>query len=900
MNTIKRTFTSFLAAASLGICALATLTGCGNNTDPEVTPTAGLTATVAPTSETTPSATPAVTDQVTPSAEATPTAGPEPTAEPTAVPTSTLEMPYNLPSLSSFDHLKDAIDREISDRALLGDAAYAYKQTTTYNTQGIEANVMHSNSIYSALRYFPWFEANFPDAFDLTALAEEVCYMDDAFQPMMQIFTLTDGKQVTLYTAKKGYALDPADGAREYLYTFDETVNGLCTFISSPSSQNRYYTCFTYDAKGNILVSADYHCTDKGVYLTDFTTYTYNENGSLRSEYNGYPIGFPIPSADNPDPPYETRTVYEYDDADNLIAVTHETTDALPEVTKYFYHKDENNRLTGWTEQHPPGDDGITTVAEYSVKYYADGSVLVYTRDDSYTDEVYKAEIFIPDTELRQNLETTSHLRAYWGSIDSDRYFPRVQYDNSIYDEPCDYDSMSFFGIPGEAEDKTLLTFYGLITGDMLKADTWKFDEKAYSGTDLFYTRNFQRNKDRHLTRYELMEGSGLYANYKYDEKNYVIREEYHNFDEHKIITYTYDKNGLLTGRERQFTLEDTGSGSADITTTYHYAYASDSTLNNMTADTVSNTSGTQVCTTVLTDLSGKYNPDTLMNTEYSEFASENAALLREHKEQYLTELRKEFKDIPIRKLNLLYSKELDEHKTVEIYEYAVYGHAPEYVENDDVDDYGFLVSGIDDTKELYHYAVFSRFLIDGCCVEQALQTEEAPFELSSDTLYSWFSSTSRYEDEAKAVCEMVGLPFEKSDIIVVNASVRRPVSDPDCYYSVILGAYYLDDQTSPVLVEHYCAYESNDGGTYQYHLHVVNGGQFDLSAELNNHDIYTWNKNGSCTQNALPVEWTLFDVSDGVQVVMVNTHDSENTGFIKTYLYVNKHLILLSTTWYC
>ena len=885
MNTIKRTFTSFLAAALLGICALAALTGCNNKTDTDVTPAAEPTATVAPTGETTPSAAPAVTGEVTPSAEATPT------TEPTAVPTSTLEMPDNLPSLSSFDSLKNAIDREISDRALLGDAAYAYVQTTTYSTQGLEAEVMHSGNISLVLRNFPWFKTNYPDDFDLTDLAEEVCYMGEEFQPMKQLFTLTDGKQVTLYTVKNGYALDNADGAREYIYTYEATVNGRCTFVSSPYFQNTY-TCFSYDAKGNILVSAGYS-TDGGTHLTDFTTYTYNKNGSLRSEYYGF-----IPSADNPGQPRETRTAYEYDDADNLISVTCKTTDTPQAVTEYIYHKDENNRLTGWTEHHPPGEDGKATVVEYSVKYYDDGSVLVYTPDDNYPEEVYKAGIFTPDTELRKNLETTSHLRAYWGTIHSDCYLPRVQHDNSIYDEPCDYDSMSFFGLPGETEDKTLLTFYGLITGDMLKADKWTFEEKAYSGSDLFYTRNFQRNKDRHLTRYEIVEGSGLFANYTYDEKNYVIREEYYNFDEHKIITYTYDKNGFLTGRERHFTLADTGSGSVDITTTYRYAYGSDSTLSSMTADTVSNESGTHVCTSFLTALSDKYNAEALMNAEYSAFVSENEALLQEHKEQYLTELQAEFKDIPVRKLNLLYSRKLDEHKTVEIYEYAVYGHAPRYAVNgtEGDDDFGVRIDGIDPAKELYHYAVVSRFLVDGCCVDLALQTEEAPFDISGDTVYSWFYCTSRYEDEAEAICDMVGLPFEASDTLLVHGLVRRPVSLPDSEYSVVLGAYYLDDQASPIYVESYTACESIDGGTYDYHFHLAEDGQFDLSAEADNNDTFTLIRKGRGTLDGFHREWQLFNIPSDVKVLMVNTSYTENSSDIRTYLYVNKHLILIKT----
>ena len=249
-------------------------------------------------------------------------------------------------------------------------------------------------------------------------------------------------------------------------------------------------------------------------------------------------------------------------------------------------------------------EDGVTEW-EYTVKYYANGSILVYSPDAYSYEGVYNAEIFVPSTELRRNLETTTHLRAYGDTIHTDYYLPVTQYfDDIYYYESYDYDSGSCLGLPAEPEDRTYLVFYGQMTEAWVKADFWRFNAKEYEGSDLVYFRNFQRNEDGHLTAYEHIEGSGLYAYYSYDGKKRLVRETYDNFDEHKVIEYKYDKEGFLTERVKHFTLSDTGSGEIDTTTTYRYTYNPDGTLNSMTAETVANDrNAAHECKTVLTAL---------------------------------------------------------------------------------------------------------------------------------------------------------------------------------------------------------------------------------------------------------------------------------------------------------
>ena len=260
-------------------------------------------------------------------------------------------------------------------------------------------------------------------------------------------------------------------------------------------------------------------------------------------------------------------------------------------------------------------------------------------------------------------------------------------------------------------------------------------------------------------------------------------------------------------------------------------------------------------------------------------------------------------KPIPVRKLNCLVSKKLSTHITVELYESAAYGHAPEFTVNgtEGTDDYGFSFSGVDAAKELYHYDIIGRVLMDGRCIDLDLMTEEIPFQEKEDTLFISYVSTGEYEPEAEALCETMELTHVAHDHILMSVSVRRPVNIPYYYYSVILSASYLDDQTVPVLVEDYTSYESNDGGTYNYHFHVVNDGSFDLSAAMGQSETLTTIKEGEGTLNGLPREWSVQETSTGAKIVTVVTKNpNEMTGYICTYLYLDKNLILIREEWFC
>ena len=59
--------------------------------------------------------------------------------------------------------------------------------------------------------------------------------------------------------------------------------------------------------------------------------------------------------------------------------------------------------------------------------------------------------------------------------------------------------------------------------------------------------------------------------------------------------------------------------------------------------------------------------------------------------------------------------------------------------------------------------------------------------------------------------------------------------------------------------------------------------------------------KEGEGTLNGLPREWSVQETSTGAKIVTVVTKNpNEMTGYICTYLYLDKNLILIREEWFC
>ncbi|MBO4626515.1 MAG: hypothetical protein J5645_00870 [Lachnospiraceae bacterium] len=813
-------------------------------------------------------------------ATATPvaTATPEVTSTPKATPSPILPVDVSELPKPSFDSMKEAIEAAIEANENL----YLYEQKTTYSSPDFRENVLRTNR-NDVLEYF----SNAKERKLSGGFSEEVSYLKGGSEPGKQIYTLSDGKKVTLYTTAYGYALDYPGAKREYLYTLDQDIAGRTSYYADYSGTS--YTCCSYNAGGKLQYRAIYDKqTDDllGYYLYD---YEYDEHSRLTrlvsAHYNASSGRFTYVYTDS----------FAYDDSDNLIS--HACTAKNPSESfeeHYSFKKDSDGRITGWTESG-------TDEQEYFVHYFSDGKIFVYTEYNTEEQTLF-GYVYTVSEELLGNLRSGSHLRIDRG---------RIAYDpedgilpGTYYYELLDYDEASFNGLPYRREEESRAAYETVFAGELgksiLSADTWNITPEYFEGKPNWYTRIIRRNKDGNLDNVYLQEGNTYSIVYRYDENGRLVHESYFNFDVTKEISYTYDKDGNLISRERIFQQGDTGFGELDTTTTYRYEYDKiTGRLSSMTEETVSNNkpSASRKSTLKAVPTSGR-SANQLMSLAYNSFAAENSYLLAEHEKNCLTELRALFKDIPVHKLNLLSTLVLNEHDTVEIYESAHYGKAPAYQKTDTDNGIDNEFSGVDPAAELYSYDIVCRFLTDGRCIGSATQTEDS-FNFNGDCIFSDISWTSEYADDAEAVCKMVGLTYQKSDIAFTSVSVWRPIQDTDC--SVILSAFYLDNASAPAFVRDYISYNGNDGGIFDDHLRAVTDDKFDLAAVLGKAVMYNREKEGTGRLNGKDVTWEITKTSSGATLVEVTTPDPEGmTGVIDRYLYVNNCLILLGRVWYC
>ena len=582
------------------ILALMLVTACGregSSDEPEATPTAATENTGTPTPT---AATPSPTAE--PTKEPTAAATATPTATPTAMPTPTVMPASEIPA-ADFNLMKAGLD----------DAILSLCSGITYTEKTVFEN--GQTGYDQILAYFSINGELFLDG----KYTQEVRYMDKNFQPVKQEFILTDGKKVTLYTAKYdvtlelqktgesgasgtrrlenfGYALEYPGMERQYSFVFyNYTVPGMAGYrlFHGNHFSCRFFECTDYYDTDMPRLTASYvSATDS---LLEYTLYSYDDSNRLVSQEKYAVRG-----------ESGRRTAYTYDESGNLAEVLDSSWPGSDAATKetFVYRKDKDGRLTGWTYTCVNG--AFPCVTESIVKYLDNGTVLICKVKDSDTGSPsHEAYILRPDKALRTRLETASGLYPdYWDFaspvMHPDSFVPF--YVTLPYDTVVDYDSDDIFGLPDRSydDDEILWLFRGDISDEALASDPFIFDPESIH----IHSYRYQTWKDGLLVKNYHAEGDAQISEYKYDSDKRLVEETYENFAEGKTVTYTYDKDGRLTVRERKYFCTDTATGVETFTTTtYRYTYSGNS-LSGMTATVVMNhgegTADTKVSTTSL------------------------------------------------------------------------------------------------------------------------------------------------------------------------------------------------------------------------------------------------------------------------------------------------------------
>ncbi|MBO4766032.1 MAG: PT domain-containing protein [Lachnospiraceae bacterium] len=207
----------------------------------------------------------------------------------------------------------------------------------------------------------------------------------------------------------------------------------------------------------------------------------------------------------------------------------------------------------------------------------------------------------------------------------------------------------------------------------------------------------------------------------------------------------------------------------------------------------------------------------TQKNTDISDEA------LKKRYEQYLAELRTEYKDVPVHKSGLLATATVTGDTTVEVYESAVYGRPIKGNPKNDAAK-GYTYTGVDETVECYNYTVTARVLKNGrytvdyssSCVLYndgfvTGNTDDTEITIANELIWSY------KEDRTSAVtCSDFpftdSLPWTENEVIdgsqpyIAVAGITRRFSDQTegysmhAYYYYYNTAYYLGSDTKPIL----------------------------------------------------------------------------------------------------
>ena len=360
---------------------------------------------------------------------------------------------------------------------------------------------------------------------------------------------------------------------------YAEDSAGRCIYSAEYYSQ--WHICYRYDSAGKLATLARYN----GDSLYGYEEYSYDAAGKL--------IFIRYHETDGS---VYTET-FVYDDAGNCVAFIPAGGFNDGNRIEYSYQKDDRGRLGSWTELRLESSTGKIEKTVYTVKYFTDGYVLVYRDADK--DTLIEGDVFVPSSKLRDALNTVSGLSFRNSLLSTDVLPESAEMDDYRY---SDYDSESFFGLPHDYKIGMRREWYrGQLPRDILIFGAWNYNPGDPTTSGVWYNW-YETNKGELLTGVYSQEGNGGYTEYRYDESNRLVQEDYLNFTEDRTVTYRYDSQGHLVEREREFADTDTITG-LDIhtKTVYRYTYNEGNTLDGMTAEVVSIPGNEKLSSTVLT-----------------------------------------------------------------------------------------------------------------------------------------------------------------------------------------------------------------------------------------------------------------------------------------------------------
>lgn len=255
-------------------------------------------------------------------------------------------------------------------------------------------------------------------------------------------------------------------------------------------------------------------------------------------------------------------------------------------------------------------------------------------------------------------------------------------------------------------------------------------------------------------------------------------------------------------------------------------------------------------------------------------YYDENGYTVLEHKEKYLEELQKEYKDVPVYRFNLLKSVSPDEHNTIEIYELAVLGHPVAYKDfrTDDSEYHNYRATGLDPNVELYDYSIVSRLLVDGKQEDVACYSFVNEISYESPIIIKKVEWTEAYKQETEDAYELFGINEDKSEDAVIVLTFRRPIVLDDYSYELCNDWCFLNGSTIPFLTEDYyvlCEGDSrfiyNDSFTTPYDGKFL---LYDINAYRSEETSFDLVEEKTYKKDGNNVCWELFEAVSGTQIL--------------------------------
>lgn len=282
---------------------------------------------------------------------------------------------------------------------------------------------------------------------------------------------------------------------------------------------------------------------------------------------------------------------------------------------------------------------------------------------------------------------------------------------------------------------------------------------------------------------------------------------------------------------------------------------------------------------------------DKMLQNTLEDYQAKNTALMNSHKEQYLKELRASFKDVPVTKCSLLTSVQVDDYNVVQIYEVAAYGCGASYKTKYDSEGYvdSFVYTGTEKSKETYDYFLAGYLMSGGNYIGSYQENDYCQKDFGR--FYRSVSWTEETAAEAETLGQLIGIKVDRTNHTIVSATIEREVDEQNYYYSVNLGATYLDGDPTPLFSEDYVSYNSNDGGIYNHNIYVLNKERDKVWPNKQT-------RTGAYTMDGRDGTWHLFEEDSGIKMVTVEVYDEWGGSHYRDYLIVNDIWILYREGW--